>query len=56
MDYIESLPTYREDAPYSRDIYRAPYTQQMAKFLGRFFSRSALAKLSNRFSGPKQPQ
>jgi hypothetical protein len=56
MEYIESLPTYREDAPYSRGIYRTPDTQQMAKFLGRFFSRSALAKLSNRFSGPKQPQ
>jgi hypothetical protein len=56
MEYIESLPTYREDAPYSRGIYRTPDALQMGKFLGRFFFRSALAKLSNRLSGPKQPQ
>jgi hypothetical protein len=56
MEYIESLPTYREDIPYTRGIYRTPDAWQMAKFLARSFSRSARARLSSRLSGPKQPQ
>lgn len=51
MEYIESLPTYREDAPYTRGIYRTPHAWQMAKFLGRLFYRSFAARVSSRLHG-----
>jgi hypothetical protein len=51
MEYIESLPTYREDAPYTRGIYRTPHAWQMAKFLARLFYRSFAARLSSRLHG-----
>ena len=51
MEYIASLPTYREDAPYTRGIYRTPHAWQMAKFLSRLFYRSLAARLSSRLHG-----
>jgi hypothetical protein len=51
VEYIESLPTYREDAPYTRGIYRTPDALQMAKFLARLFYRSLAARLSSRLHG-----
>jgi hypothetical protein len=51
MQYIESLPTYREDAPYTRGIYRTPDALRMAKFLARLFYRSLAARLSSRLHG-----
>jgi hypothetical protein len=51
MEYIESLPTYRENGPYTRGIYRTPDALQMAKFLARLFYRSLAARLSSRLHG-----
>jgi hypothetical protein len=51
MEYIESLPTYREDAPYTRGIYRTPDALQMGRFLARFFYRSLRARVSSRLHG-----
>jgi hypothetical protein len=51
MQYIESLPTYRENGPYTRGIYRTPDALQMAKFLARLFYRSLAARLSSRLHG-----
>jgi hypothetical protein len=51
MEYIESLPTYRENVPYTRGIYRTPDALQMAKFLARLFYRSLAARLSSRLHG-----
>ena len=55
MEYIESLPTYREDAPYTRGIYRTPDALQMARFLAHLCYRSIAARLSSRLHG-SQPQ
>jgi hypothetical protein len=51
MGFLESLPTYREDVPYTRGIYRTPDALQMAKFLSRLFYRSLAARLSSRLHG-----
>jgi hypothetical protein len=51
MEYIESLPTYREDVPYTRGIYRTPDAYKMAKFLGRLFFGSISARLVSRIGG-----
>jgi hypothetical protein len=53
MEYIESLPTYREDVPYTRGIYRTPDALQMARFLARIFYRSLRARLSPRLRGSR---
>ena len=37
--FIESLPTYNEPNNYSRGIYRAPHTAQMAAFMARKVGR-----------------
>jgi hypothetical protein len=51
MEYIESLPTYREDIPYTRGIYRTPDAYKMAKFLARLFWGSITARLASRIGG-----
>jgi hypothetical protein len=48
MEYIESLATYREDAAYTRGIYRTPDTPKMARFLAGLFYGSARARLRAR--------
>jgi len=55
IEYIESLPTYSEEAPYTKGIYRTPDTLQMANFLAHRFYRSLRARLSPRLRG-SQPQ
>jgi hypothetical protein len=55
MEYIESLTTYREEAPYTRGIYRTPDAWQMGKFLVRFVYRSFHARVLSRLEG-SQPQ
>jgi hypothetical protein len=51
MEYIESLPTYREEQPYTRGIYRTPDTLQMVVFLARRFFLSLRARISSRLHG-----
>ncbi len=51
IEYIKSLPTYREQDSYTRGIYRTPDALQMAKFMARFFVRSIRAKVSSRIRG-----
>jgi hypothetical protein len=51
MEYIQSLPTYREQQPYTRGIYRTPDAWQMVKFLARRFYRSFVARISSRIRG-----
>jgi hypothetical protein len=51
MEYIESLPTYHEQQPYTRGIYRTPDALQMAIFLARGFFRSLRARISSRLHG-----
>jgi hypothetical protein len=51
MEYIESLPTYREEQPYTRGIYRTPDTLQMVVFLARRFLLSLRARISSRLHG-----
>jgi hypothetical protein len=55
MEYIESLPTYREKEPYTRGIYRSPNTLQMARFVSYFLYRSFRARIVSRLQG-SQPQ
>jgi hypothetical protein len=51
MEYIESLPTYREEIPYIRGIYRTPNALKMAGFVLRLFSESLRARVSARLGG-----
>ena len=51
MEYIESLPTYREEIPYTRGIYRTPNALKMAGFVLRLFSESLRARVSARLGG-----
>jgi len=51
MEYIESLPTYRENIPYTRGIYRTPNALQVATFMARLFSVSLRARISSRLGG-----
>jgi hypothetical protein len=51
IEYIKSLPTYREQQPYTRGIYRTPDALQMAIFLARRFFRSFRARISSRLHG-----
>ncbi len=55
MEYLESLPTYSEQVPYTRGIYRTPNALQMAGFLASRLSRSLRSRLSPRLRG-SQPQ
>lgn len=51
MEYIESLPTYREEIPYTRGIYRTPNALKMGGFMARLFSGSLRARVSARLGG-----
>jgi hypothetical protein len=51
MEYIESLPTFREEQPYTRGIYRTPNALQMAVFLAQLTYRSFRARISSRLTG-----
>ena len=51
MDFIESLPTYKENIPYTRGIYRKPDTPQMLYFLSGQFYRRIQAKLRSKLRG-----
>jgi hypothetical protein len=55
MEYIQSLPTYSEQIPYTRGIYRTPNASKMARFLGHLFYRSIVARISSRLRG-SEPQ
>ncbi len=51
MQYIESLPTFNEQEPYSRGIYRTPDALHMAIFLSRRFYGSVRARVVARLQG-----
>ncbi len=53
MDYLESLPTYNEDIPYTRGIYRTPDASRMARFLARLFYGSITSRISSRVNGSR---
>ncbi|MGH9596789.1 MAG: glucosamine inositolphosphorylceramide transferase family protein [Edaphobacter sp.] len=51
MEFIESLPTYREEIPYTHGIYRTPNALKMGGFVARLFSGSLRARVSARLDG-----
>ena len=48
---LEALPTYTEQIPYTRGIYRTPNAWQMTRFAGRLFARSLRARVTSRLRG-----
>ena len=51
FEYIESLPTYREQDTYTRGIYRTPNTPQMASFIARMLFQKIKAKVASLLHG-----
>lgn len=50
---LEALPTYTEQIPYTRGIYRTPNAWQMALFAGRLLARSLRARTNSLLRGSK---
>lgn len=50
-DTIRALPTYTEQIPYTRGIYRTPNAWQMTVFAGRLLVRSLRARVTSRLRG-----
>ena len=52
---LEALPTYTEQIPYTRGIYRTPNAWQMTVFAGRLLARSMRSRIRSVLRG-SQPQ
>ncbi len=48
---LEALPTYNEQIPYTRGIYRTPNAWQMTAFAGRLLARSLQGRLTAKLRG-----
>ncbi|HEX3569496.1 MAG TPA: hypothetical protein VHU44_01590 [Acidobacteriaceae bacterium] len=51
FDYIQSLPTYSEQVPYTRGIYRTPAAPKMMRFIAGFIYRSIRGRVRARMRG-----